>query len=545
MTNRVGILLALVLCLSAASSPALTSSAQTTPGGDPNAAAVEAGASGAPDSPRASLTTFLDLCREGRYDEAADYLDLPPRLAGDGPRTARRLKAVLDHHIWFDLDLISGAPRGDTGDGLPPGTEKIGAIPGATGNPEPVTLVRRESGDEALWVFSSSTVARVEDWFGLLGNSWLLDNLPDPLLKPGPRNLLWWQWLALPILAFVSWGIGRVLAAFTRVALARLARRTRADWDDAIIARVNGPVTLAWTIIVLGIALPWLDLYAPAEAFLQRVNRGGLFLVFFWAALRTVDIGGRILSTSRWSASRPETIALIPLGTRVAKVLVAAIAVIAVVSELGYPVASLLAGLGLGGLAFALAAQKTVENMFGAFSIGVDQPIREGDFVRVDDFVGTVEQIGLRSTRFRTLDRTVISIPNGRLADMRLETFAERDRIRLSATLGVIYSTTSAQMKEIIAGFERVMREHPKIWPDTIVARFAELADFSLNIEIMCWFLTTDFNEFRDCRQDVLLGFMEVVENAGSEFAFPTRTIHAFHEGWKGPGGPAVSGGRD
>ena len=159
----------------------------------------------------------------------------------------------------------------------------------------------------------------------------------------------------------------------------------------------------------------------------------------------------------------------------------------------------------------------------------------------MEDFVGTVEQIGLRSTRFRTLDRTVITIPNGRLADMRLETFVGRDRIRLTATIGVVYGTTAAQMRQIIAGLEEVMREHPKIWPDAIVARFAEFGNSSLNIEVMCWFMTTDYNEFRDCRQEVLLKFMEVVEKAGSDFAFPTRTVHVVNEG-SGGGGAAISG---
>ena len=203
-----------------------------------------------------------------------------------------------------------------------------------------------------------------------------------------------------------------------------------------------------------------------------------------------------------------------------------AIAVVAVLSMLGYPVASLIAGLGIGGLAVALAAQKTVENLFGAFSIGVDQPFREGDFVKIEDFVGTVEAVGLRSSRFRTLDRTVITIPNGRLADMRLESFTARDRLRLATVIGVEYRTTAAQMREVLSGFERVLRDHPKIWPDAMVVRFREFAASSLDIEIMAWFQTSDWGEFQLIRQEILLQFMELVERAGTSFAFPTRTIH-------------------
>jgi MscS family membrane protein len=216
----------------------------------------------------------------------------------------------------------------------------------------------------------------------------------------------------------------------------------------------------------------------------------------------------------------------LPLSARIGKVVVAAIAIVGVLSLFGYPVASLVAGLGLGGLALALAAQKTVENLFGAFSIGVDQPFREGDFVKIEDFVGTVEAIGLRSTRFRTLDRTIITIPNGRLAEMRLESFTARDRLRFSAVIGRVYETTGPQMREVLAGFERVLRQHPRLWQDAVVVRFREFAASSLDIEVMAWFATADWGEFQVIRQEVLLQFMDVVAAAGTSMAFPTRTIH-------------------
>jgi MscS family membrane protein len=148
----------------------------------------------------------------------------------------------------------------------------------------------------------------------------------------------------------------------------------------------------------------------------------------------------------------------------------------------------------------------------------------------------------MRSTRIRTLDRTLVSLPNGRLAEMRLESFTARDRLRLTTTIGVVYATRAAQMKAILEGFERVLRDHPRIWPDTVVVRFMGFGASSLDIEIMCWFLTTDYNEYRDFRQEVFLGFMRVVEEAGSSFAFPTRTVHLVNEvapGWDPDGGKA------
>jgi MscS family membrane protein len=209
-----------------------------------------------------------------------------------------------------------------------------------------------------------------------------------------------------------------------------------------------------------------------------------------------------------------------------AKVLVLAMASVAVLSELGFSVASLVTGLGIGGLAVALAAQKTVENLFGAVSLGLDQPIREGDFVRVEDVTGTVEKVGLRSTRIRTLDRTLVSIPNGKLAEMRLESFSARDRLRLSCDVSLVYGTTAAQMRRVLAGLERVLRGHPRIWPEAVVVRLGRFGPSSLDIEVMAWFQTADWAEFQLIRQEVLLQFMEVVDGAGTSFAFPTRTVH-------------------
>jgi MscS family membrane protein len=258
------------------------------------------------------------------------------------------------------------------------------------------------------------------------------------------------------------------------------------------------------------------------------VLRGVLFAAFFWMSARSVDVGAELLVSSPWGRTRASSRSLVPLASRVTKLAVAALAVVALLSELGYPVASLLAGLGIGGVALALAAQKTVENLFGAFSIGADRPFSEGDTVKFEDVTGTVEQIGLRSTRIRTADRTLVTVPNGRLADMRVESLTARDRMRLNCVLPLVYDTTAVQMRGVLAGLEHVLRVHPKIWPDGLTVRFVALGASSLDIEINAWF-KVDADEFALCRQEVLLRFMEVVEAGGTHFAFPTRTVHVIN----------------
>jgi MscS family membrane protein len=269
---------------------------------------------------------------------------------------------------------------------------------------------------------------------------------------------------------------------------------------------------------------------------------GGAVIALFWALWRSVDVFVEILLSLPWAAESPSARNLLEIGANVGKGVIAGAGVVATLSAFGYPVATLLAGLGIGGLAVAFGAQKTVENLFGSVSLAADQPFRVGDFVKVEDFVGNVESIGLRSTRFRTLDRTLISIPNGHVADMRLESFTARDRMRLATTIGVEYGTTHAQMVQVLEGFERVLREHPKIWPDAVVVRFKEFGASSLDIEIMAWFQVPQWSDFQLCRQEVLLGFMKVVEDAGTAFAFPTRTVHLINEPAPSPAPPARGG---
>jgi MscS family membrane protein len=476
-------------------------------------------------SPRRSVEHYLTVSRQGRFAEAARYLDLPDSLQTRGSVLARQLKAVLDRHVWIDLDDLSAEAGGDTTDGLPTLVDQIAVID-RDGRSEPVRIARTDVDGELRWQFSRSTVSRIPEWYAALDHRWLHAHLPAPLLRPGPLEILWWQWVALPLLVLIGAAIGGLTRRLIGPLVRRLVARTRGNWDDSLLELLAAPGASAVTTLAIALLVPWLGLYAPAEAAVYRTLRAILLLIVFWSLWRLIDIARQLAGRSRWALTSSSSRSLLPLGARVAKAGILAIALIATLAMLGYPVTSLVAGLGIGGLALALAAQKTVENLFGAFSIGVDQPFREGDFVKVADFVGTVEQIGLRSTRFRTLDRTLVTLPNGQLADMRLESYTARDRLRFAAMIGLVYETSASQLRDVLKDVETVLRAHPKIWPDAVVVRFSAFAESSLDIEIMAWFETTDWSEFQLIRQEILLQIMDVVERAGTSFAFPTRTVH-------------------
>jgi len=515
--------LACDLAPSAASAQPQQQAAAAAVEGDAGAAA-EAEELVARDSPRASIVDFLGLVRSGDFAKAADYLELAPADRGHGPELARRLGAVLDRKAWVELESLSPLPTGNITDGLSPFTDELGQIEGPDGIPEPVRIVRRKR-DNVRWLFSNATVTRIDGWYERLGDRWMLEHLPEPLLRVGPRELMWWQWLALPLFLIVSLLIGMALSKLTEKALCKVAARSRTGWDDAMVQRMKRPFTLWWSLAVAYLLLPWLALYEPAEKFVLTTMHTFFLVGLFWALARVIDVGAEAVFRSPWAATRATAGSLVSLGARVAKVAVVVIAAIALLSQLGYPVASILAGLGVGGLAVALAAQKTVENLFGAFSIGADQPFREGDLVRVDDFVGTVELIGLRSTKFRTADRTLISIPNGKLADMKLETLAVRDRLRFAATVGLARSTSAQQLRQVIEGFESLLKAHPRLWQTSSAVRFEKYGPSSLDLDVSAYFDTRDMAEFQLIRQELLLQFMNIIERAGTSLALPASSV--------------------
>lgn len=340
---------------------------------------------------------------------------------------------------------------------------------------------------------------------------------------PSLAPLLETAWFGATIVLLAGVGGGITLGRASQAAFAYAARRNASLLVDGLLQPLVAPMSVGWAVIAAYIAALVTDMWGPHRDAALRI---GLLMVVAWGLIRSADVVFRRIAGSLHTGGRSELASVMPLAGRISKIVLVVGAGVMVLSSLGYPVTSLLAGLGIGGLALALAAQKTAENVFGSVSIGIDQPFRVGELVQVDGILGTVELLGLRSTRIRTLDRTLVTIPNGRLADMKVENLAARDRMRLSCTLGLEYGTTRDQLRTVLEGVRGVLREHPLIWPDTILVRFKELGASSLDIEVMAWFRVTDWGEFLEVREEVLMSFMGVVEEAGCSFAFPTQTLH-------------------
>ncbi|HEX2254869.1 MAG TPA: mechanosensitive ion channel family protein [Thermoanaerobaculia bacterium] len=482
------------------------------------------------DTPRGAMRGFLTAAREGDWERAARYLDLS-RLPGDeraaaGPELARDLKRVLDRRLWVDLEALADRPEGDRDDALPADRDRLGTIELANGRHAELLLAQGRDEGERVWRVAAATLAQVPELYEELGYGPLDDWLPQPFFDLQFLDIQLWQWIGLALLLVLVWAASWGVAWLLLKILAPLARRSLTEVDDHLMQNGAPPLRLLTGLGLFTLGILALRLAVPVEAFFIRLVQALVVLAVVWLAFRLVDIFSHWSSARLTERGQIAATAMLPLVRKSVKVFLGALGLLAVLQNVGVNVTALLAGLGVGGLAVAFAAQKTLENFFGGITLVVDQPVRVGDFCKFGDQVGTVESIGLRSTRIRTLDRTLVTIPNGDFSQMKLENYAKRDRILMKFLIGLRYETTPDQMRYLLVEIRRLLYAHPKVTPDPARIRFVGFGAHSLDLEVFAYGETSDFNEFLAIREDVLLRMMEVVEASGTGFAFPSQTLY-------------------
>lgn len=261
--------------------------------------------------------------------------------------------------------------------------------------------------------------------------------------------------------------------------------------------------------------------------FIERALGLIFSLAIAWAGTVVVD-----LLAKRWHSHLDPRVqavsySVLPLGRQVFKLSLFLVAILGVLSAWGYNTSTILAGLGVGGLAVALAAQKTIENLFGGISVIGDRPVLVGDVCHFGDRTGTVMHIGLRSTRIRTPDRTIISVPNGQFSSMALENISGRDKIWFHPTLNLRRDTTSDQLLQVLSSFRDILTGHPKVETGKIPVRFIGVGAYSLDVEVVAYVTTSDYDEFLALQQELLLKMLQAVEHAGTALAVPLQESFA------------------
>lgn len=247
-----------------------------------------------------------------------------------------------------------------------------------------------------------------------------------------------------------------------------------------------------------------------------------------WIVIHLIEIGAKVIERRRLAADR----AVIRLTTTLFKTLVIVTGLVVIFYYFtGINLTAVVAGLGVGGIAVAFAAQKTIENFFGGVFLVWDKPIRLGDACKAGEYQGTVEHIGLRSTQIRTLNRTVVFIPNGQLSSITIENFTLRDRFLFRHTLNLHYENTADQLRYLITQIREMFYQHPRVESTTARVRFVGFGQSSLDVEIFAHILETAQEPFLVIQEDLLLRIMDIVESGGSGFAFPSQTLYMTKDG--------------
>ena len=534
-------------CVACAMVPTRSARPQNLTFRPPPESTAQAAAAGpeSSESPRAAIREFLQLADRGHYAGAAQYLALDPRDAPRRAELARRVHDVIRRRVVIDLDSVSPSRDGNVGDEEPALHDRVGVMYGRGGAvSHPLVLARATERGQTRWLITPQSVATLDSAYATVTRSWTQGRLPAVLLQPGPLNLPRWKWVGMILAIPIIWLLTLAVAAVLRRSALAVVRRTKSTWDDELVVRLRAPVRLFLASIVALPVLALLELDANTTATIWRVLRGITIVAVFWMLLRLIGLAQDHLARKAWASDRTNAQTIVPLIGRSLRVALGLAALLVAFAQLGYPVGTLLAGLGIGGIVVALAAQKTVENLFGSVTLAADRVLRVGDWVRFDDVQGTVERIGLRSTHVRTPDRTVIKMPNGRLADLRIESFGERDRIRFSTTIRLVYSSTAAQVRTVIRETEALLAAHPRIWKEGIAVRLASLGDYSFDVTINAWFATTDAAEFEIIRQDVLLSIMDIIERAGTRLAVPMQVLQIESNGQRHDAPAALPGAR-
>jgi MscS family membrane protein len=490
--------------------------AQSPDGGaaSPATPAVETRPSGplGADVPRGALERFLAACEASDYAKAAEFLDLRkvPRAARSarGAVLARELEAVLERSVALDPSLLSDAAEGERDDGQPANRDLLAIVETEKG-PVELVLERTTVAGQSVWQVAADTVVRIPDLYTELGYGPFADRLPAPLVTLRFLGVRLWQWLGLaiviPLAATVAWLASRILVRLGEPILAR------AGLDVRIVRQAVGPIGLLLAVALAFAALPFLSLAYTPQQVVIGIGKALVIVALTWMLLRTIDVMSTRAQRRFVQHRQLGALSMIPLMRRVLKIMVASFAIVAALQNFGFNVTGIAAGLGIGGLAIALAAQKTVENLFGGVTLIADQPVRVGDYCRFGDAEGFVEDIGLRSTRIRTLDRTVVTIPNAQFSAMPLENLSRRDRIPVRVTLALKNETGAARVRQIVDRLREMLAAQPKVDPDTVRAQLVRITPQATEIEVFAMVQTSSHSEFASHREQILFGALEAM----------------------------------
>jgi MscS family membrane protein len=479
-------------------------------------------------TPRSSLIALALTLKNNDFERAVNYLDLRnlsfaldhEEAEPDGVELVKKLLIVAKRAMTVDFDELSDDPKGHLDDGLPSYRDRITTMRTREG-PVDLLMQRVPRGDGVyIWKISNATVSMIpaldaEFGYGYVGNM---------LSEVFPHYIVFgfevWQLVMMIGLLIIGYIVASVIT-FVIVKFLHLFDYFKVERIQRFIV---GP--LRFLILVLLFRATF-DLIAPSlEARALFEARTFLIIALLWILVGVVELIIHRLADRMKRNGQHDAVVLLRPAANGIKLIIILIAVVTWMDNLGYEVTSILAGLGVGGVAVALAAQKSLENLIGSITIYSSQPVRVGDFCKFGDTLGTVEEIGLRATQIRTLGRTVVHIPNALFSSAEIENLTQRDKILYRTRLHLSYNDTAEQVRQVLVKVRELFDQHEFVDEEHSRIRFLEFGEYAQELELFIYFKTNDFVEYLEHREDFNLRINDIIESTGAHLTVPVKNIN-------------------
>lgn len=379
------------------------------------------------------------------------------------------------------------------------------------------------------WLYSKRTIEAIPGLYKEVypfGTDKLISLVP----KIGQKKILGlaiWKHIGILIFIFLSFVFYKILSWIISLIIPKLIRRfVSGEEKTKIVKVISRSLSFLLVLLLLNLFIPVLQLPIKVSKYLFLALRAFVPFMVMLVLYRAVDIFGIYLESLAHKTESTLDDQVVPLVRKSLKIFVVISGLLFILQNLEFDITALLAGLSIGGLAFALAAQDTIKNLFGSLMIFIDRPFQVGDWIVGSGIDGSVESVGFRSTRVRTFHNSLIYVPNGRLADMTIDNMGLRRYRRMYANIAVTYDTPPELLEVFLEGIEKIVLDHPNVWKENYHVRFTEMKDFSLNIMLYIFFDVPTWKEELKCKEEILLSIKRLAENMGVRFAFPTQTLH-------------------
>jgi MscS family membrane protein len=475
-------------------------------------------------TPLRTAEGFLAAVDALDYETAAEYLDLR-NLRGQaseltGPQLARRLGVIVNRADWVDIDDLVDDPAGRSNDDLPSYRDSIGVVLD-DGKENRLLLQRVPRGDGvSIWKVSNATVSIIPRLYATYGYPEFIEKLRRKLPEATFLGYELFKWVILLAVGILIYATLFLIA----LVVCRMFGVSGSPSNQRIYDFLVLPFGIWSVLISLNSVASALGAGDTAATF-HRFSPIPI-IVTVWMLSAATNLLRDLYTNRLRQQGRAGAAVLLKPASNAVKLLIAVSGVLVYLDTIGINIATVLAGLGVGGIAVALALQKPMEDVFGAITLYTQQPVRVGDFCRIGSVTGTVEEIGLRTTSVRTLDNTLIAIPNAQLANEPIDNISARHKILYRPILRLRYDTTPDQILQIVDNISELLGSHKRVLQDGHRVRFKEIADDALLVEVYAYVDTNQWSVYLELAQELNLRILEILAQAGTTLSPPARTLH-------------------